>query len=326
MTDPSASPPAERTHPSERYHAYGALGTSEAQVTDTTIALLDRLIGFDQDPCLAPDDKAHAPTRKHQGICRVCGQTSTTSFEHFPPATMGNTTKVRKAPAHAALEEEDQLAFPRAASYQIQKGAGAEVLCGSCNSHSGLNFVPAMAAFAEVVKSQVDQHIAMNGTAPGVLGLSLDEWELGSIARAGLVSVMAQGVHGHLLRAYPALTDVVRHGATGLPAGLRLGLTYAVTGRVRATPPHACLSPLGESVFMEMSAPPLAWTLNFMGEGRVALERTVDVTRWVDTPPGQLAPSTTLELPVGAVDSPLAGDFRPASLIRAEMEAAARRG
>jgi hypothetical protein len=128
-----------------------------------------------------------------------------------------------------------------------------------------------VAAFAEVVKSQVDRHTAMNGTAPGVLGLSLDEWELGSIARAGLVAVMAQGVHGYLLRAYPGLTDVVGHGATGLPAGLRHGLTYVVTGRVRATPPHAYLSPLGESVFMEMSAPPLAWTLSFMGEGRVAL-------------------------------------------------------
>ena len=69
--------------------------------------------------------------------------------------------------------------------------------------------------------------------------LSLDEWELGDIARAGLVAVMAQGVHDQLLRAYPKLTDIVLHGTTGLPGDVRLGLTYIAAGRVRATPPHA---------------------------------------------------------------------------------------
>lgn len=135
---------------------------------------------------------------------------------------------------------------------------------------------------------------------------------------------MAQGVHDRLLRAYPSLTDIVLRGSTGLPAGLRLGITFVAAGRVRGTPPHAESSERGECVFMEMSVPPLAWTLNFMGDGRVPLDRTADVSCWLDTPPpGVLSQPTNLELPVGAVVSSLAGDFRPAPVIRAQIAAQA---
>lgn len=306
--------------PARRYQAWGPVGATEVSFTDSTIELLDRLVGFDEPvSAWALDETAHAPTRKHEGRCRVCGNTFSMTFEHFPPKTMGNNSKVRRAPAQAALESDDPLAFPHHASYQVQRGSGAHVLCGDCNSYSGTHYVPAMAAFAEIVQGRVESHIASTGHVPGILGLSLDEWPLGDIARAGLVSVMAQGVHDRLLRAYPDLRKVVLEGEIGLPADLRLGLTYIASGRVRAAPAHALRTKRGETVFMEMAAPPLAWTLSFLGDGRVPLDRTADVSSWLDTPADVLAEPTGLELPVGSVDSPLGADYRPAALIREEM-------
>ena len=236
--------------PAGRYQVWGPVGATEVSFTDSTIELLDRLAGFDEPVAAwAPDETAHVPTRKHKGRCRVCGDTFSMTFEHFPPKTMGNNSKVRRAPVQAALESDDPLAFPHHASYQVQRGSGAHVLCGDCNSYSGTHYVPAMAAFAEEVQGRVDAHVASTGHAPGILGLSLDEWPLGDIARAGLVSVMAQGVHDRLLRAYPDLREIVLEGKVALPADLRLGLTYIASGRVRAAPAHSLRTERGETVF-----------------------------------------------------------------------------
>lgn len=304
-----------------RYRTYGPPGATEAVWTATTISLLDELLGFEPGQGPLVDESAFAPTRRHEGLCRACGQRVEMSFEHFPPKTMGNKTKVRRAPASAAIESDTPLAFPRADSYQIQRGSGATVFCEECNSHFGSYYVPALAAFAGVVTGRFKEHVDTFGWGPGGLELSLDDWEVGDIARAGLASVVAQGVHDRLLRRHPGLTDVLRQGATSLPAGLRLGLTFIVDGGVRATPPHAVSSPRGECVFMEMAAAPLAWTLSFMGAGRVALDRTADVSSWLDTPPGIRSGPIRLVLPVGSCVSPLSGDFRTREELEAEIAA-----
>lgn len=301
-----------------RYRTYAAPGATEATWSGPTIALLDELQGIAAGQRVAIDERAHAPTRRHIGLCRTCGIRAELTFEHFPPRSMGNKTKVRRASASVAIESANPLAFPRKASYQMQRGAGANVLCGPCNSYFGSNYVPALAAFAKVVFEQLRAHVENTGRAPGILELKMVDWEVGDIARGGLVSVMAQGVHDHLMRRHPELTGLVRGNATGIPAALRLGLTMIVDGSVRASPPQAVSSSGNECVFMEMAAPPFAWTLSFMGEGRLPLERTADVSDWLSTPSG-VRRSTTLLLPVGSCHSPLPGDFRPRHEIEAEI-------
>ena len=293
-------------------------GASPPEIDSLTVALLGKLLGSDYR-----SPNAFLPNRKHAGLCRVCGRLESLSFEHFPPEALENDTKVRAASALEALSSSDPLAFPREGSHQVQRGIGARVLCGFCNSHSGTNFVPALLEFASVLTARVDAHVSSTRDLPGVLGLAVEDWELGDIARAGLVSVMAGGVHDRLIQAYPGLREVVLKGATEVPDGLRLGLTFIgpSTRAARVSPPQGLSTPEGECVFSEMAARPLAWTLCYMGEGRVPLTRTADVTSWLALKHGERSRSrTSLELPVGAIDSPMSGDFRPGYLVLEDSE------
>lgn len=151
--------------------------------------------------------------------------------------------------------------------------------------------------------------------------MDLAGWALGDVARAGLVTVMDVAIHDRLLRRYPELIDVVRQPGTPLPSTLRLGLTVVLGTRARVSAPVCQTNPDGCVLFSEVALAPFSWTLSFLEPGLRSLAHTADVSGWLGHGRDHRPAHAQLELPVGAVVSPIPGDYRPAALIEADLPA-----
>lgn len=80
-----------------------------------------------------------------QGICRVCGQFTDLTFEHIPPRSAFNCGRVRSIDLGEWLRRDD---LDYAGGRIQQRGMGAEVLCGRCNSFLGRQYVSEYRAWA----------------------------------------------------------------------------------------------------------------------------------------------------------------------------------
>ena len=280
---------------------------------DVAVELLEELLAGVGDP------SAIMPTKRHVGLCRICGIEEDMTFEHVPPAAAGNDRRARAASSWAAATSSTPLKFPANGWVSVQRGVGGYVFCGPCNHALGRRVVPAYARLAETMTDALIRHAQQAGHLPGTIDLSLPDWPLDIVARAGLAAVMAVNAHDRLLRRHPQLTDLVLHGTGTLPAGLRLGLTLVVGPRARISAPVCSASPAGCSVFAEAAMQPFAWTLSFAVPPLSSLQRSADVSHWLrDKRAAQGAPRS-IAVPVGFLDSPLPGDYRPASDIEEAM-------
>lgn len=275
--------------------------------TDLLAELLD---GIDTPHAFVPPDR-------HTGLCRICGATATLTFEHIPPASAGNDRRARSSPSLALLTSDRPLHFPDSGWTPSQRGVGGYVLCKPCNDFVGRHYIPEYGQLATALREQVDGAFAALGHAVGRLDLNLAGWALGDVARAGLVTVMDLAVHDRLLLRYPELTNVLRQPGTPLPSTLRLGLTLVLGTRARLSGPVCMADPDGCVVFSEAALAPFSWTLSFLEPGLRSLAHTADVSGWLRHGLNHRPARAELDLPVGAVQSPTPGDYRPASLIEA---------
>lgn len=199
-------------------------------------------------------------------------------------------------------------------------------MCKTCNEFFGDRYVRSYVDFTDkfglgAIKAIRDRG---NGVIPGYITVDLAGWPLGDIAREGLVQLLDLGIHGRLIRRFPALSDVVLSGTNTMPTDVRLGLTLILnTAQGRVASPMVQVCDDSEStgtqtviVFSEVTMAPFSWTLSFTGNNRPMLERTADVSAWLDLLPGQLAGPTHLDLPVGTIGSATPGDFSLNSLLR----------
>lgn len=268
---------------------------------------------------------AFLPRFQHEGLCRACGKKGDLSFEHLPPSAAGNNIRARGASALDVLTAEDPTQFPRSGWFPAQRGVGAYVLCKPCNEFFGDKYVRSYIDFTvdfglAAIKAIRDRG---NGVIPGYITADLAGWPLGDIAREGLVQLLDLGVHDRLIRRFPALSDIVLSGTNAMPADVRLGLTLILnSAQGRVASPMVKVGDSSEPtgaqtvvVFSEVTMAPFSWTLSFTGNGRSMLERTADVSAWLDLPPGHLAGPTHLELPVGTIGSATPGDFLLDSLL-----------
>lgn len=267
---------------------------------------------------------AFLPLKKHHGLCRACGAHSDLSFEHMPPAASGNNTRARGANSLSILTSADPGAFPRSGWFPSQKGMGAYVLCKPCNEFFGRKYVNAYIAFAEGIGLEAINVIRQRGgSIPGTVEVDLQGWELGDIAREGLVQLLDLAVHDRLIRRFPALSSVVLTGNGELPSELRLGLTLILnTAQGRVCSPMLSVTDAGEptesvTLFSEVAMAPFAWTLSFTGDGRQPLTRTADVSHWLQLGPSETASAMRLELPVGTIASAIPGDYSFSDVIHA---------
>ena len=267
----------------------------------------------------ADDTDGFVPTRRHIGVCRLCGQIRQLTFEHIPPAAADNARRARGASSWTVATSPRPLTFPRGDWFPSQRGVGGYVLCGPCNHTVGARFVPAYAALAREIGRSITAHAERAGHLPGVLDLQLRGWELGDVARAALVSLMGVAVHGRLLARCPDLSEVVLSGRGGLPSGLRLGLTVVLGSRGRLSAPICRADDTGCAVFAEVALQPFAWTLGFTDPPLRPLPRTADVSHWLQYAHREQAPDETTAVPVGALAAPLPGDYRPANEIATDM-------
>ncbi|MCF6509820.1 hypothetical protein E9549_20860 [Blastococcus sp. MG754426] len=286
-------------------------------VAPTGLAVARDLLG----DLLAGLDDPHAflPLERHVGRCRVCGDTRELTFEHVPPASAGNTRRARGTSSWTAATSPDPLAFPSSGWVSSQRGVGGYVFCGPCNHTLGRRVVPAYGELARTVTDALAGQAQQVGHLPGTIDLQLGGWPLGAVARAGLAAVMAVGVHDRLLRRHPELSDLLLGHLGRLPRGLRLGLTVVVGGRARMSAPVCSASPAGCTVFAEAALQPFAWTLSFEVPPLRPLSRSADVSHWLQHDCDAVVAEESLAAPVGFLDSPLPGDFRPASDIKADM-------
>ncbi|SFP85465.1 hypothetical protein SAMN05660464_4465 [Geodermatophilus dictyosporus] len=280
-----------------------------AVATDLLAELLD---GIDRPHAFAPPDR-------HTGLCRICGATATLTFEHIPPSSAGNDRRARSSPGLPLLTSDQPLNFPKTGWTPAQRGVGGYVLCKPCNEFVGQRYILEYGQLAAALRKQVDGAFAALGHAVGGLDLDLAGWALGDVARAGLVTVMDVAVHDRLLRRYPELTNVVRQPGTPLPSTLRLGLTVVLGTRARLSSPVCQADPDGCVVFSEAALAPFSWTLSFLEPGLRSLPHTADVSEWLHHGQNHRPIHAQLKLPVGAVVSPTPGDYRPASLIEANL-------
>ena len=73
-----------------------------------------------------------------QGSCRICGQFGDLTFEHIPPKAAFNKDRVRSISLTEWVARED---LDYTGGRIQQRGMGAEVLCGRCNSFLGREYV-----------------------------------------------------------------------------------------------------------------------------------------------------------------------------------------
>jgi hypothetical protein len=254
---------------------------------------------------------AFVPPAPHVGFCRICGEVRPLSYEHIPPRTGGNATTARGVDMWTVATSPDPLQFPTRGWFPAQRGIGGYVLCEPCNNNVGGRYATAYGWFAKTLLDRLAEHHAKVGHLPGTIDLSLLDWPVGDIARAGLIALMDLGIHDRLLRRYPGLTDLVVGGAGKIPTGLQLGLTLALGRRGRLTAPICTCDEHGCSVFAEVALAPFAWTLSITENGLTPLSRTADVSDWLSYPPGECPGNMTVPVPLGFLESPIPGDFRP---------------
>lgn len=262
------------------------------------------------------------PRHPHVGVCRLCAQVTDLTFEHIPPKSAGNTGRRRGVDAVTAFEQEDPAAFPRTGWFPSQRGVGAAVLCGPCNSWCGTNLVPSYAELAnDVVKTVADSVLERDGVVylPGMIQLDLPDYRLGAVSRQAVVMLLAASGGAALVRRWPMLERIVRGSEEPLPEELTLGLSLVFGPRARLVPPSGVIGP-GEtmSVLVEAAFMPFAWTLT-IGEGRPEPVGQ-DVRDWLQHPI-DAAVAVKVELSTGTVQTAGPGDYRDERSISRTIEA-----
>ncbi len=262
------------------------------------------------------------PNRRVTGTCRICCQLRLLTFEHLPPRAAGNSVRARGAPAARMLQDET-IEFPSNGWTDAQRGVGAHVLCGPCNSHCGLHLVPEYAVLANVVTDALPQLAVYDPEKglglPGTVDLSLPGFALGNVARQAIAMLLGASGGAAVARLYPELPRLVAGEMLEKPPGVRLGLALCPDGgRIRLAPPHAVLQPGSASMFVEVAAPPFRWTLSWPGEHLVLPDGVTDVTDWLAL---SLDETTDIQvaLKVGMVVGAAPGDTRDLAAIEAEL-------
>lgn len=256
------------------------------------------------------------PSAPVTGDCRLCALTAALSYEHIPPGAAGNRTRARGVSSWTMLDA-GSAGFPSSGWTPAQRGTGAHVLCEPCNNRCGADLINEYVAFAAAMTDLIGR-AAVRGSEdqvgfPSTIDTTIPGYAVGNVARQALAMLLAVSGGAAVTRLHPELLPLVRGDTTDVPSAVRLGGALAPnTGRVRLSPPHAMFAPGLATVFCEVAAPPLRWTLSWTGEGLSMPERVLDVTDWLAVPLDQ-PHDVQAALPLGMVDGPAPGDTRTAT-------------
>ena len=79
-------------------------------------------------------------SRKHIGICHICGKEGELTFEHIPPRNALNNQATKMYSGDNLIK---RMQGEKAKYENQQAGAGRYSLCASCNNNTGQWYAPA---------------------------------------------------------------------------------------------------------------------------------------------------------------------------------------
>jgi hypothetical protein len=202
--------------------------------------------------------------------------------------------------------------MPTSGWVQMQRGAGVDATCRSCNSFSGTAYVPAYTdavASTLVALDTLGASLAADEEPPKELALTLQRIHPGAIIRQALFMIMATSGSDGLSRRYPELRRIVLDKEQlRLPADITLRLGLVLTRRIRLIPVTADvdLDAGVQRAVVEVAHVPFAWLAEI---GPRSSRPLADVTSWTEFDPAD-EHAVALTLPVGTLTTALPADYR----------------
>lgn len=259
--------------------------------------------------------------KKVVGTCRLCGNHGELTFEHIPPQSADNSTRIWLYRAVDLWERQpDAVDLPRGGRQQ-QRGAGGRFLCGPCNHGLGSASVPEYKRWARPLFAQMfgDEDSQARRLLTGLNNLNLGteqaraNLEYRSVspflfARQCLAMCVVMDSWSRSARR-PGVRDLLQHGTPLLAPDFSLQLGLYAGPYVRTSEPTQVLyEDLRGHFFSEIAFPPFVVHLTL---GGTPSRQLLDITKWLALDDSS-SRHVTLGLPILFGNSVTPGDFQSA--------------
>jgi len=201
-------------------------------------------------------------SKKHFGICHLCGIQTKLSFEHVPPQSAFNDQGILRSTFEQMLENEHPDDFE---GRQQQRGAGGYTLCEKCNNDTGLWYVPAFTSWAQQAMRFVI----------GTRGRPTLEYPFNLFPLRVLKQVICMffSVNGtYFQKAHPDLVRfTLNKESRDLPERVRVYAFYTFSNRSRSSGVTAVAKGFGSGnstihAFSEITFPPFGFVLTVQSD------------------------------------------------------------
>jgi hypothetical protein len=268
------------------------------------------------------------PQERHEGRCRLCGQTALLTQEHVPPRSAWNKERARTHTLDDWLARTDLHDLP--GGRVVQGGNRGYTLCGPCNSFTGTRYGDEYKAWAVRAMTILQQlplgDLDAKPVSPTVQDVGFVSVDPGAFIRQVLSMMCTVGAGWGLADIDPIRAIVLEGRPDPLPDGMAIWLSFYAGPRSRVVGPTLVVDPttLRWSWVLEIAHPPLATLMRLRGSAEPP--PLVEISEFTTMPPGRTgAYEANFALAFGNTVYP--GDYRTSGEIIAEREAseAARR-
>lgn len=274
---------------------------------------------------LPPRFPMSSRSKDKYGVCVLCQEATTLTFEHLPPRSAWNNARVQQYDV-IPVDGEGLVAVP--GRYQ-QRGAGGYLLCADCNNLCGRQYVRSYSDFAAVCALALRRISGLETLADqlsfpyfeGELGFPEDSEDYiypGRVAKQA-VAMLLCAAGPDMAAEQPELREYVLNRSAPLPDGVQLGFCLLLGDTARS----GSMSTIDRSgeVFLgvEVSFSPLAWVLCLQGS---LPQSVVDVTTWARYSYDDKARGLSEALiPIGFAATPFLLDYRTPAQIERDTQA-----
>jgi hypothetical protein len=260
------------------------------------------------------------PENDADAACRVCGEVTEMTFEHFPPRSAGNRQRVEILDITDWLRREDDGTMEK--GQILQKGSGAYSLCEDCNNRSGRLFVPELARWTRIGNAALGKLdlAAIDAQAnPAYVVLEVKDVRPGRFLKQ-IVTMFLALTSGGVAQKHVELREYAKNPKlVGLPPQYQFYLALNAGPGARYNGGSVTMTLGAGMVFaLELSFPPFAYILS-IDEGTPAIE-TGNITSFVDVGIDQTA-NVKMQLRVGFTHTALPLDLRSKAALDMDIAA-----
>lgn len=260
------------------------------------------------------------PENDADAACRVCGEITDMTFEHFPPRSAGNRQRVEMLDITAWLRREDDGSTEKGRI--LQKGSGAYSLCGECNNRSGRLYVPELARWTRIGNAalgELEPGKLDNQVEPAYAVLEIKDVYPGRFMKQMATMLLALSP-GSVARKQAELREYARdQKAVGLSSQYQFYLALNAGPNARYNGGSVTMT-LGEGVVfsLELAFPPFTYIISIK-EQTPAIE-TGNITSFADGGIDQTA-NVKMQLRVGFTHTALPLDLRSKAALDKDIAA-----